>query len=141
MLSAPGGDSANRVQRPQRSSVSGRLRIPDKRRHRFRSKPTTISDSIPPLIPTEVCHHDSPFGAGTEDGRWGSFHVTVRLMRESGCSSAQTEDPDSTLSGCRDFSRAAVRRWTQSGSWAVPDPVAFIADLTAFYASAARSRS
>jgi len=38
------------------------LRISDQKRQRFRSNPATISDSIPPQIPTEVRYHDGPLG-------------------------------------------------------------------------------
>ena len=47
------------------------MRIPDQKRQRFRFKPATISDSIPPRLPTEVRHHDGPL-----EGEHGS-----RLVR------------------------------------------------------------
>jgi len=69
----------------------------------FRTKSATIFDSIPPQVPTEVRHQDGPLGAGRDIGCCGTkgrLQVNVRLIRGSGSSSAQLEDPDPTHSGC-----------------------------------------
>lgn len=76
------------------------MRTSDQRRQQFRSKPATISDSIPPHIPSEV--HQQKMarrGAGTDMGYCGTkgrFQVNVRLMRRSGHSSTKIEDPEPT---------------------------------------------